>query len=352
MTTSPGSRSTVRELLISVAGARVGDVLDAVESADELTGEFDPVPRRLIAHALNIALFADLLDRVPSAAEYLTEQRAAGRRIMLDHGAIRTVAWPNVGSLPAGIEQVTRLLEPLGFRRREMYPLTRIHMTGYSYCHLDMPEQIGQWFVSEFHPDELSVPVQHGVDRVFSSSVDPIGADAASWLRQLESDGSLPFDIAVALLAVFVRCFARQHELPTIDDYHLLLSESAELAWIATEGTSFNHATDRVDDVQAVAAAERSAGRPIKDSVEVSGSGRVQQTAHRATFVVRPMRTAEGTLVEQQVPGSFFEFIERDVVPDEVLPSEGLGERRLDLGFDASNAQGIFAMTRSNGAAR
>lgn len=340
----------MRELLISVAGARTGDVLDAVETSDEMAGGFDPVPRRLIAHALNVALFADLLDRVPSALHYLCEQRAAGRKIMLDHGAIRTVAWANIGSLPAGIEQVTRLLEPLGFRRRETYPLTRIHMTGYSYCHLDMPEQIGQWFVSEIHPDEFSVPVQHAVDRIFGTSVDPVGADAAAWLRQLESDGSLPFDVAAALLDVLVRCFARQHELPTIDDYRLLLSESAELAWIATEGTSFNHATDRVDDVAAVAAAERSSGRPIKDSVEVSGSGRVLQTAHRATSVLRPMRTAEGALVEQQVPGSFFEFIERHVVSEEDSPTEATGKRRLDLGFDASNAQGIFAMTRTNDA--
>lgn len=37
-----------------------------------------------------------------------------------------------------------------------------------------------------------------------------------------------------------------------------------------------------------------------------------------------------------EVPGSFFEFIERAPLP---------GETRLDLAFDTNNAQGIFKMT-------
>lgn len=348
MTIPPSDASTLRALVASVQGSTGADLLVDIDTAPALTGLFDPVPRRLLAHALNVVLFADLLQRVPTAAAYLDDQRAGGRKVFLDHGAVRTVAWNGIGALPAGIEQVTRLLEPLGFRRSATYPLPRIRMTGYSYCHLDLPESIGQWFVSELHPDEMSGPVQRAVERVMSTSRDPIGADARRSLDALAAHGSLPFDDAAALLDVLAGCFVRKHELPTIDDYRLMLAESAELAWIATEGTAFNHATDRVDDVAAVAAAERSAGRPIKDSVEVSGSGRVLQTAHRATMVTRPMRTAEGTIVECEVPGSFFEFIERRPMPAEAASAEpgGSANARLDLGFDASNAQGIFAMTR------
>ena len=109
------------------------------------------------------------------------------------------------------------------------------------------------------------------------------------------------------------------------------------MAWIATEGTACNHCTDRVDDVEAVARTERERGRPIKDAVEVSASGRVRQTAHRAATVVRPLATVEGDVVERDVPGSFFEVISRDRLPDGTL----------DLAFDAANATGIFAMTRA-----
>jgi hypothetical protein len=53
-----------------------------------------PVPRADIAHALHVVMFADLMEVVPSAAAYAVDQRAAGRRVVLDHAAVRTVAWP------------------------------------------------------------------------------------------------------------------------------------------------------------------------------------------------------------------------------------------------------------------
>ncbi len=100
-----------------------------------------------------------------------------------------------------------------------------------------------------------------------------------------------------------------------------------------------NHMTDRVADVSAVAATERAAGRPIKDSVEVSSSGRIRQTAHRAAQVRRsfPSGTEGGDVVSLGVPGSFFGVHHRRTpLPDGSGP---------DLAFDAANAQQIFAMT-------
>jgi hypothetical protein len=111
--------------------------------------------------------------------------------------------------------------------------------------------------------------------------------------------------------------------------------ESAEAAWIATEGNAFNHATDRVADVAALCVEELALGRPMKDRVEVSASGRVLQTAYRASRVERPFAGPEGALVLRPVPGSFFELITRHRHAD----------GRLHLGFDTSNAQAIFKMT-------
>ena len=88
-----------------------------------------------------------------------------------------------------------------------------------------------------------------------------------------------------------LKCFDRQHGVFALEDYELLLAESAEMAWIATEGNAFNHATDRVGDVDAVAERQRQLGRPIKDKVEISASGRVRQTAFRAATVQREFLT-------------------------------------------------------------
>jgi hypothetical protein len=300
-------------------------------------GEGGAVPRAVVAQALGALLMDDLLHAVPTGAAYVRDKLAAGNRVLLDHGAVRTVRGVRCGDLPEGQEGVTRALAALGYGHRYTYELTALRMTGRSWCHLDLPEDVPQYFVSELHADRFSEPFQEAAARVLATSRDPLTDDDTADLAALEADRSLPLDRARALLPFLVACFGRQHQSPSVADYELLLGESAEMAWIATEGTVFNHATDRVPDVVALADAERRAGRPVKDDVEVSGSGRILQTAHRAAIVERELRGDDGAPVLRQVPGSFFEFITRLPLPD------GSG---VDLAFDAANAQQIFAMTR------
>lgn len=298
------------------------------------------VTRAELAQALNMALFAGLLERVPTGRAYTDDVVRQGERVQFDHGALRTVRWPHCGALPPGEAAFTRILKPLGYRLNGTYPLERIKMTGRSYAHLDAPEHIAQFFVSELHPERFSNAFAQAVTNVVGSSVDPLTPQAVAWLAELERDASLPLADACALLPILVRCFDRQHATPRLADYSTLLAESAEMAWIATEGNAFNHATDRVPDVFAVADAQRDLGRPIKERVEVSKSGRVKQTAFQADPVVRVFLNEQGGEVRREVPGSFYEFITRDTyVEDET------GRVALDLGFDAGNATGIFKMT-------
>jgi hypothetical protein len=303
-------------------------------------GEADRPSRAEIAHALNLVLFAGILERVPTGKAYTDDVAAAGGKVHFDHGALRTVRWPDNGALPAGEAAFTRILRPLGYRLNGTYPLDRIGMTGRSYAHEDAPEDIAQFFVSELHPERFSEGFQQAVGRVMRSSVDPLTPRAQALLWELERDAALPLPEAAELIGALARCFARQHATPRLEDYERLLAESAEMAWIATEGNAFNHATDRVDDVFAVAEAQKRLGRPIKDDVEVSRNGRVRQTAFRADPVLRAFVGMDGAEVVREVPGSFYEFITRDrYVDDEQALT------RTDLGFDAGNAQGIFKMT-------
>ena len=298
------------------------------------------VPRAVVAQALGVLLMDDLLHAVPSGAAYVRDKLAASDKVFLDHGAVRTVRGVPCGDLPEGQESVTRALAPLGYAHRYTYELTALRMTGRSWCHVDLPEDVPQYFVSELHADRFSEPFQEAAARVLATSGDPLTDDDAADLAALEADGSLGLDRARALLPFLVACFGRQHRAPAVADYEVLLGESAEMAWIATEGTAFNHATDRVPDVVALADAERRAGRPVKEGVEVSGSGRILQTAHRAAIVERELQGEGGAPVVRRVPGSFFEFITRLPLP---------GGSGVDLAFDAANAQQIFAMTRRPG---
>ncbi|MBL9076592.1 MAG: DUF1338 family protein [Planctomycetes bacterium] len=290
--------------------------------------------RAELAQALNMLLFEDVTRRVPMAAAYVGDSVREGRRLVFDHGALRTVAAPS-GQLPAGHEAFRRFLEPLGFEVRGVYPLDRLGMTGRAFTHKDLPAAIAQFFVSELHPERFSPEFQHAVQRVVGTSRDPLPAWAEPLLATLACDGVLGTADAERLLPNLVACFDRQHREPSLADYRILLAESNEMAWIATEGNAFNHATDRVDCVFTVADAQRRRGRPVKPEVEVSKSGRVKQTAFRAAMVERAFVGADGALVTEVVPGSFHEFITRD----EEAPGV------LDLRFDSGNATAIFGMT-------
>jgi len=317
------------------------ELLRTVQIAAPILDEAgDDVPRAVLAQGLNLLLLRDLLARVPTGRQYVAERVAQGHRIVFDHGALRTVALEGMGDLPAGERTITRILIPLGYRLGEVYPLDRLGMTGRSYTHSDFPEELPQFFVSELHPERFSSRFQATVARVTASSREPLSGLAKGALSEIELKGSLPLNRARMLLPELLACFTRQHPIPRLEDYRILLQESAEMAWIATEGNAFNHATDRVHPLDALVAEQRRLGRPLKDSIETSRSLRVRQTAFRADPVEREFLGADGGVIRRTVPGSFFEFIQRDRMQDAATRAS-----RLDLAFDTGNAQGIFKMT-------
>jgi hypothetical protein len=329
-------------LVASAIGPRAAaEILDALDIDAALSGPTGAtVSRAVFAMALNAVLFHDIMGRVPLGAAYVAERRAAGLRILFDHGALRTIDFGHgqTGALPAGHLAFARILEPLGYTIAGLYPLDRLKMTGRAYAHLDYPEAVPQFFVSELHVDRFPAAFQAAAHRVFSPTRDVLGAQATRALAAFDAEGAADLETAIVALPQVVAAFDRTHPTPRLSDYQALLAESAEAAWIATEGQSFNHATDRVADVGAVADAQKALGRPVKDAIEVSASGRVRQTAFKAQPVERTFVTEAGEIV-LTVPGSFHEFISRDRFVD------ATGVERLDLRFDSSNAQGIFKMT-------
>jgi len=342
MASTPFAPPPLQALIQSALGADAGRAtLEILTLPPELLSPQDAstgVSQAAFAMAMTAVLFHDLLARVPTGAAYVAEVRAAGGKVTFDHGALRTLRFADgpTGALPAGEQAFVRIFTALGYRLAGVYPLDRLGMTGRAYAQADFPEAIPQFFLSELHVERFSSAFQAAAHRVFDASREPLDAATLSTLELFATHGEAPFAAAQRALPVIVAAFDRHHPEPALSDYEILLAESAEAAWIATEGCAFNHATDRVADVDSLAAAQRAQGRPIKDAVEVSGSGRVRQTAFKADPVLRGFAAEDGTRVERQVPGSFYEFITRD--PD---PERG----GLDLRFDSSNAQGIFKMT-------
>jgi hypothetical protein len=327
-----GLRSLLDGLIGAHRSARLLAILELPHASPSAGAE---VPRADIAFGLGALLFDGLLARVPEGAAYVERQRRLGGKVSFDHGALRTVDSPRTGALPPGHLAFRRLLEPLGYREAGLYPLPRLRMTGRAFTHEDDPEGLPQFFVSELHVSAFGEEFQEAAGNVTQDSEDPLPPIAAARLQRLARNGALALPEAMALLADLLPCFDRQHPIPRLADYEALLLQSAEMAWIATEGNAFNHATDRVADVHALAQALNAEGFAMKDAVEKSRNGRIFQTATRATSVLRPFRGDAGRLIIRSVPGSFYEFISRRSLPD----------GRLDLTFDSGNATAIFAMT-------
>ncbi|EQB10113.1 hypothetical protein L288_04685 [Sphingobium quisquiliarum P25] len=330
------SNGNIPALIRSSLGEQAADEALASLAIDpQLLGEQGPaISRAAFAMAMNVLLFHGLLQRVPDGAAYVANVRAQGKRIVFDHGALRTVRLPHgpTGALPAGEDAFTRIFLPLGYEMAAVYPLDRLKMTGRAYRHKDAPENIPQFFLSELHVDRFDAEFQEAASRLFGTSRDPLDADCRDLLARYSAGEPVTFDKAAAVLPVIVTAFDRHHDPVSLSGYELLLSRSHEAAWIATEGNAFNHATDRVADVEALAERLRQEGWPIKDRIEISRTGRVRQTAFRADTVERLFADKE----VRRVPGSFYEFISRDIDP---------ATGRLDLSFDTGNATGIFAMT-------
>ncbi len=334
-----------RLVAAAVGEAVAADTLNVLKVNPALQGTSDPaapVARTVLAMALNVLLFQDLLTRAPTAAAYVADRQADGSGVVFDHGALRTIRFAEgpTGALPAGEAAFTRILEPLGYTLAGVYPLDRLGMTGRAYVQRDLPEDVPQFFLSELHVERFSTPFQAAAHAVFDSSRDPLDPVSLAALHLLRAGDELDATAATRLLPVLAAAFSRQHTTPRLSDYRTLLGESAEAAWIATEGNAFNHATDRVADVETLAQAQRALGRPMKPAVEVSASGRVRQTAFRADPVERSFLDDHGAEIRLSAPGSFYEFITRDV-------EEAGG---IDLRFDSSNAQGIFKMTQAQDA--
>ncbi|SER86825.1 DUF1338 domain-containing protein [Sphingobium sp. YR768] len=328
--------STIEALVVATLGEDIArQTLDMLTIDPALLAESgDNVSRAAFAMAMNVCLFHDLLARVPSGDAYVADTLARGGTVLFDHGALRAIRFPDgpTGALPGGEDAFTRIFLPLGFEMAALYPLERLRMTGRAYRHADYPEAIPQFFMSELHVDRFDAEFGEAAARVFGTSRDPLDAAAKAVLARYATGEAVSLADAIAVLPTILSAFDRQHEPPAFDDYQLLLSRSNEAAWIATEGNAFNHATDRVANVAALAERLKAEDRPMKEKLEVSATGRVRQTAFRADSVERPF--ADGEV--RMVPGSFYEFISRDIDP---------ATGRLDLAFDTGNATGIFAMT-------
>jgi hypothetical protein len=330
------------QLVRAIAGDKAAEEMLATLQIDRrfLLESLGPVSRSVFAMAMGTILFHDLLTRAPTAAAYVADRRRQREGIVFDHGALRTIrlGTRTTGALPPGVDAFTRLLRPLGYHESGSYPLDEERMTGHAFTHREFPESLPQFFVSELHVERFSKEFQAAAARVFGGSRDSLTEIAHAAVAEFAEQGRCEMKLAVPALREIVAAFGRRHDPCALADYQILLAESPECAWIATDGSTLNHVTDRVADVAMTACAQRSLGRPVKPVIETSASGSVRQTAFKPDPVRRQFRSADRQ-IELMVPGPFYQFISRDCV----IGTDG--KKRLDLSLDQDLTKAVFKMT-------
>ena len=116
MPSSPQTLANPDQTLPRLLAAAIGEskahlALTTLTIDPALAGTGDTVSRAQVAMALNAALFADLLDRVPTAQRYIDAVRGAGETIVFDHGApsmarpatCPAATWPSAASWPRSV---------------------------------------------------------------------------------------------------------------------------------------------------------------------------------------------------------------------------------------------------------
>ncbi|MGA0556419.1 DUF1338 domain-containing protein [Larkinella sp. VNQ87] len=246
-----------------------------------------------------------------------------------DHIAFRTMGVPSLG-----IQSFEKIFLHYGYEKREAYDFKEKKLNAYWYS--PPKPHYPRIFVSELRVRDLSDQAQHIIYQYTDTVVfDPVD--------------SLDLDDAQA-----VDRFLHQPlwDIPTLDDYRTLLSESEYAAWVIYNRYYLNHFTISVHNLKPgyntiqefVAFLERrgfklnTAGGTIKTSPD---GGLLQ-----ASTVAQMINAEFANGQSHRIAGSYVEFAERRVLPEfQHLPADQIGREHRRDGFEAGNADKIFEST-------
>ncbi|RYZ84595.1 MAG: DUF1338 domain-containing protein, partial [Proteobacteria bacterium] len=246
-----------------------------------------------------------------------------------DHIAFRTMGVPSLG-----IQSFEKIFLHYGYEKREPYDFKEKKLNAYWYS--PPKPHYPRIFVSELRVRDLSDEAQHVIykytDTVVFDPVDALDLDDAGAVDQ----------------------FLHQPlwQIPTLDDYRTLLSESEYAAWVIYNRYYLNHFTisvhnlpngyNTIDEFISFLEQRRFKLNSAGGIIKVSPDGGLRQASTVAQMVDAKF-TGDETF---RIAGSYVEFAERRVLPEFAdLPADQITRKHRRDGFEASNADKIFEST-------
>ena len=285
-------------------------------------------------HEILISLFETYSRRVPDVKKItnaLINKNVISNQfdIINDHIAFRTM-----GVNHLGIKSFEKIFLHHGYERRDFYSFEKKKLNAYWYSHqeINMP----RIFISELIVDELSKKTQKIIhkytNQVKSDPVDDIDLnDSKQVIRFLSSP---------------------LWNLPTIQDYEFLLSESEYASWVIYNRYYLNHYTISVHELnESFNTLEKFNKLVIKIGIKLNDSGGVIKKSKdglllQSSSIANKIKAIFANNKKKLISGSYVEFAERRVLPEfKTLKKELIKPKHRRDGFETSNADRIFEST-------
>ncbi|MDC0386028.1 DUF1338 domain-containing protein [Flavobacteriaceae bacterium] len=279
-------------------------------------------------------LFAVYVKRVPDVKKITDAMVRKGmvtnqNEIINDHVAFRTMGVPHLG-----IASFEKIFLRHGYQRKEFYHFEAKKLDAYWFA--PPTPDLPRVFISELKVDQLSVSTQN----IIRSYTDTVTSDPVD---------ALNLEDAAAVATYFQTPL---WELPTLEDYELLLKESEYAAWVIYNRYYLNHYTISVhalpepfNQLEAFNAFLKEIGIQLNTSGgEIKTSG--DQLLRQSSSVANMVRASFANQKSRDIAGSYVEFAERSPLPEfaNLKNSELRREHRRE-GFETANADRIFEST-------
>jgi Domain of unknown function (DUF1338) len=268
---------------------------------------------------------AKLLDELWFAyrerVSYASKCEAILTNLTNDHIAFRTLG---------GIHRVSRIFEALGYEAKMCYNFPDKHLTAIHYEHRSN-SRMPKMFISELKAFELDEEARSIIDRALEFHRPDVTIPFLAQLRENPTQDLIP-----SVLDYFETLPWR---LPTREEVEILNKHSQYAAWVLVHGYRVNHFTALVsppDTLDSVVEKFRSAGLPMKATIEGEAGSKLRQTSTQAVVTNVDIMGDDGHPTTMPWTYAYMEFAERNTI----------GGMRFE-GFLGPQATELFEMTKT-----
>lgn len=246
-----------------------------------------------------------------------------------DHIAFRTLGVPNLG-----LKSIEKIFLHYGYQKRDYFYFEAKKLDAYWYA--PPKESYPRIFISELRVNDLSKEAQNIITRYTKSiTKDPVDSLNLNDSKQVGDFFYQPL-----------------WEIPTMEDYDNLASESEYAAWVIYNRYYLNHYTISVHNLpspynklevfnsflEEIGIVLNTSGGKIKTSKD----GLLKQSSSVAKMITAEFANGKS----KKISGSYVEFAERLPLKDyEKENTQDLDREKRRDGFEASNADRIFEST-------